>query len=177
MGRPASPPPSERASARSELAERRRAALKLATVGWSYDKIFREGGLGHTSRQAVYRDIKAAYKQALRDQTEAVEEHRAAELALIDQALVVAHRIMNTQHLAHNGGRIVQREVERPDGSTELVDVIDHGPNLAAAEKLIRFGESRRRLLGTDAPAKVEQQVDSTISYVVQVAPEELEQL
>lgn len=155
------------------MAERREATVRLSVKGWSYERIYREGGLGHNNTQSVYRDIKAALKQRVERQDLAVDEWRQKELALIDIALAKANEILESVHLAVANGRVVQRE----NDVGEYTDVIDQGPNLAAAQALIRMSESRRKLLGTDAPAKVQQQVESTISYVIQASPEELEQL
>ena len=51
--------------------------------------------------------------------------------------------------------------------------MLDDGPVVSAAATLMRIGESRRKLLGLDAPATAV--VDSTVRYeVVGVAPEDL---
>lgn len=89
---------------------------------------------------------------------------------VIDAALTKANEILEAVHLAVAGGRVVR------DEETDAA-IIDHGPNLAAAQALIRMSESRRKLLGTDAPAKTEVAVDQTIKYVVEATAEELEQL
>lgn len=141
----------------------------------TYDRIAVE--LGYASKQAAHKDVKAALAEALKRQDLAVDELRIKHTLLLDEALRVAHRIMNEQHLAHSAGRLVQREVEQPDGSVELVDVVDNGPNLAAADRLIKISESQRKLWGIDAPTKTEATIDATVGYVVAVAPEELDAL
>jgi hypothetical protein len=177
VGRGAAPAPQDRAAMRTLLAERRRAALRLNVLGWSYDRIAKESDLGYADRQAVYRDIKAGLAQAIKDQNIAAEALRAKHTLLLDEALQVAARIMSAEHVAHSGGRLVQREIEHPDGSVELIDVIDNGPNLAAARELRALSESQRKLWGIDAPTKTEATIDATVGYAVVVAPEELEQL
>jgi len=173
MGRGAAPAPNQTAAARAARAERRARACELSVAGWSYEKIYRESGLGYGSRQTVFRDVKAALLQKSREQDASAEIKRARELALLDEALVVAHRIMNAEHLAHSNGRLIKRELE--DGTD--VEVIDNGPNLAAADRLIKISESRRKLLGLDAPAKTEVTGDSTVTYKIEASPDELEQL
>lgn len=177
MARGAAPSGADTAAAKIALAERREKAVRLAVQGWSYERIRAEGGLGYGTRQAVYRDVKAALKEKIEEQGRAAAELRAKELMLIDDALNKAYEIMHTVHLAHGNGKVVRREVELQDGSTEWVEVIDQGPNLAAAERLIRFSESRRKLLGLDAPAKSEIEASGTISYVINAEPGELDAL
>lgn len=172
-----SPPlsPQDRVAQRQARAERRERAVRLSVAGWTYDQIAAE--LGYSSKQAAHRDVKAALADALKRQDLAVDELRTKHTLLLDEALQVAHRIMNQQHAAHSAGRLVQREIEHPDGSVELIDVIDNGPNLAAADRLVKISESQRKLWGIDAPTKTESTVEATIGYQVAVAPEELEQL
>jgi len=177
MGRGAAPAPKEQASAQVFRAQRRAEACRLNVAGWSMERIFREAGLGYTSKSQVGRDVKAALAEAIKEQNLAAEELRAKELMIIESALAEANRIMQKVHVAHGNGRIVRREVEQPDGSVTFEDVIDDGPNLAAADRLIRYSESRRKLLGLDAPAKISAEVDGTINYVINATPEELEQL
>lgn len=161
---------------RAERAVRRAKACRLAVAGWSYERIAAE--LGYNSRQAAWKDVSAALAEKMKEQDLAAGALRAKELALLDEALEVAHRIMNAEHLAHSNGRLIRREVEQEDGSVTLVDVIDNGPNLAAADRLIKVSESRRKLLGLDAPSKVEQATTGTVEYkITTVSPDELEQL
>lgn len=167
--------PQDRAAQQAERAARRERAVRLSISGMTYDRIAVE--LGYASKQAAHKDVKAALAEALKRQDLAVDELRIKHTLLLDEALRVAHRIMNEQHLAHSAGRLVQREVEQPDGSVELVDVVDNGPNLAAADRLIKISESQRKLWGIDAPTKTEATIDATVGYVVAVAPEELDAL
>lgn len=167
--------PGNRASNNAERAERRERAVRLSVSGMTYDQIAVE--LGYASKQAVHRDVKAALAQAIKSQNLAVEELREKHTRLLNEALEVAYRIMNEQHLAHGNGRLVRREVEQEDGSVELVDVIDNGPNLAAADRLVKISESQRKLWGIDAPAKVEALHEGTINYVINAEAGELDQL
>lgn len=165
-------PPQDRAAQMAARAERRDKAVKLAASGMTYVEVAKT--LGHNSPQAAHKDVKAALAERIKRQDLAVDELRAKHTALLDEALQVAHRIMNDQHLAHSAGRMVQRE----DPLTgELHDVIDNGPNLAAVDRLVKISESQRKLWGIDAPTKTETMLDATIGYHVAVAPEELEQL
>jgi hypothetical protein len=167
--------PQDRAAQQAARAVRRERAVRLSISGMTYDRIAVE--LGYASKQAAHKDVKAALAEALKRQDLAVDELRIKHTLLLDEALQVAHRIMNEQHIAHSAGRLVQREIEHPDGSVELVDVIDNGPNLAAADRLIKISESQRKLWGIDAPTRTEATIDATVGYAVAVTSEELEQL
>lgn len=167
--------PQDRAAQRAAQAARRDEAVRLAASGHTYVQV--AAALGYNSPQAAHKAVKAALAERLKRQDLAVDELRAKHTALLDEALREAHRIMNSEHLAHSAGRIVQKEVEQEDGSVKLVDVIDHGPVLAAADRIVKISESQRKLWGIDAPAKSEINLDATVGYQVAVAPEELEQL
>lgn len=93
-----------------------------------------------------------------------VDEWRAFELGRLDAALVrlngledAARQVLEREHITVNNGRIIVL-----DGSP----LPDDGPVLAAIDRLIkvedarqRNSESRRKLLGLDAPAKYDAQV------------------
>lgn len=93
-----------------------------------------------------------------------VDEWRAMELGRLDASLErlkgledAARRVLQREHITVNNGRIIVL-----DGSP----LPDDGPVLAAIDRLIkvedarqRNSESRRKLLGLDAPAKFDAQV------------------
>lgn len=128
--------------------------------------------LGYASRGAACKDVGIALKQLRAEQDEVAGEYRAIELARLDDALAVCHRILHEEHVAHSGGNIVYREI---DG--QLVPLADSAPSLAAADRIVKISESRRKLLGLDAPVKQEISADTTVHYVVGVEAAELEQL
>lgn len=168
------PSPEQRAAARLERAERDEKIARMAIAGATYETIGRRFGL---TTQGAHQVVKRKLAEMTKKRDLATEDLRSKELALLDEALVVAHQIMNKDHLAHGNGRVVTREVRLEDGSYETVDVLDDGPRLAAADRLIKISESRRKLLGLDAPAKQEIEQSGTISYVINAGPGELDQL
>lgn len=174
----AAPSPQDRAAMKAWRAERREIALRLSIAHWSYDRIVRERpDLGYNNRQSVHNDIKAALKEYRERQDLAAADLIAKQELLLGEAIAVAHEIMNTHHVAHGNGRVVRREIEQPDGSIIFEDVLDDGPRLAAANTLKALSESYRKLRGLDAPTKVSAEVDTTVNYVINATPEELEQL
>lgn len=164
--------PSARMANKIRLAERRDKACKLAVKGWTYDRIAKE--LGYNSRQAAHRDVKVALEQLMKEQHAAAGELQAVGVQRIENAIAAVIEVMESTHVAHSAGKIVQREDPK---TGELIDVIDHAPILSAAEVLRKLEESRRKLLGLDAPSRVEQKVDGTVSYQVAVEASEMEQL
>jgi hypothetical protein len=163
--------PDHRAAKRAEVAERRTKAIRLHLAGLTFQQIADQ--LGYSSRQVAGKDVARALEELKAEQHKAAEEWRAVELARLDQALAVAIRVMNEQHVAHSGGSIVMRVV---DG--EEVPVVDNGPSLAAVDRVVKISESRRKLLGLDAPAKQEIVQESTVHFaVVGVPAEELDAL
>lgn len=125
-------------------------------------------------------DIKAALKVAQAALAVEVEAWRARELAVLDEALEAAHEILHKHHLAVSNGKVVRRdtgEVDPETGEPVLEEVYDDGPRLAAAMHLVRFSESRRKLVGSDAPAKQEISGSTTVQYQVSLDAQEMEQL
>lgn len=99
-----------------------------------------------------------------------VDEYRALELARLDAALERLHhmeesvqQVMARKHITVNNGRVI-RILNNDSGEEEPVE--DDTFVLQAVDRLNRIEESRRktsesirRLLGLDAPTKVEAQV------------------
>lgn len=178
------PPPArqDRAAQRAERAERDEKILRGAIAGMTCQQLADKFGVGRSTANTI---VRRGLAELTKKRDIAAEDLRSKHIALLDEALAVAHEIMRKDHLAHGNGRIVRREIdnedgarERPDGTRyDLVDVLDDGPKLAAADRLIKISESQRKLLGLDAPDKVEQQIDGTVNYVINVEPGELDQL
>jgi aminoglycoside phosphotransferase (APT) family kinase protein len=80
---------------------------------------------------------------------ESAEEIRRVELDRLDELARTAWRVLYERHL-HIGmrGEIARH---RDTGAP----LLDDGPVLAAIDRLLTISESRRKLLGVDAPAKV----------------------
>lgn len=166
------PAPQDRLAAQAERAAQDAEACRLSATGYTYEQIAER--LGLPNRQAAYRAVKRVLDRRIKDGNVAVEQLRAKQDALLDEALKVATQIMHAQHLAVGNGRVVQKYNAETDTHE---DVYDSAPNLAAADRLIKISESRRKLHGWDAPAKQEISGTTTVAYQVSVAPDEMEQL
>lgn len=119
-------------------AERRQKALELRKQAQSYRAIAAELGI---SLGQAHDDVQTALAELAELEHASAAELRTMELERLDVLTVEAVRIMTTTHPYVSGGKV-------------LKDVADDGPKLAAIDRLLRISESRRKLLGLDAPAK-----------------------
>lgn len=155
----------------ASVAQRRQRALELEAAGWSRHDIAAE--LGITEAHLAV-DLQRARDFYVARQKEPIEELRAREITRLEKALKVANEILEREHIAHSNGRVVQYyDPERQ----EDVTLRDDAPRLAAIDRVVKISESLRKLLGADAPSKVETQVGGTVEYVVKVSQEELDQV
>jgi hypothetical protein len=157
---------------RAKIAVRRAEACRLRVAGYTYAQIAER--LGYSSEKFAQVDVKRALKVYVDLQQEPIEELRARELAALDGAQQVATEVMGRDHLAHSNGRVVMIEDEQ---TGEVSHVKDDGPKLAAIDRVVKISESRRKLLGQDAPSKVDTTVTGTTEYVIKIDAGEMEQL
>lgn len=154
--------PNQRTAKRAEVAQRRAEAVRLAAHGHTYQEI--ADRLGYPSRQTAQADVRRALAAYRADRDAAAEHYVDVSLVRLDEALRVAAEVMQRRHLAHSGGALVRYTDD--DGTEHTLE--DSGPRLAAAAKFVAFDESRRKLLGLDAPAasKVDLSVDAAPAAV-----------
>lgn len=149
-----------------DVAARRAAAARLKGEGKSYRAIAAELGIDvHTA----FDDVKAAVRSIVQPPAEEVVR---VELARLDDELLALDRleesvraVLEREHVTVSHGKVITLE-----GQTEPLR--DDGPVLQAVDRLMRIeeqrrrnGESRRKLLGLDAPAKT--QVSGGVSYEI----------
>jgi hypothetical protein len=120
------------------VAERRYKALELRQQGQSYRAI--SAALRISVGQA-HDDVKTVMIELAELTRDSAEVYRTMELERLDTLTVEAARIMMATHPLVSGGKVL-------DGLS------DDGPRLGAIDRLLRISESRRKLLGLDAPAK-----------------------
>jgi hypothetical protein len=120
-------------------AERRQQALILRKAGASYRAIGDRLGI---SEAQAHRDVQAALRALAELELSSAAEYRALELERLDGLLLEASRILRTEHPYVSGGKVLR-------------GLTDDGPKLAAIDRLLRISESRRKLLGLDAPQKI----------------------
>jgi hypothetical protein len=126
-----------------ETAQRDARAADLRSRNWSYRQIAKE--FGFASPNAAYMAVRRGLVDSVR---EPIEEARRLALERLDEMSRVAWSILKAEHFTvTTTGRIV----EHPTTGDPLRD---HGPMLAALDRLGKFEEARRKLLGLDAPVK-----------------------
>lgn len=136
-------------------AERDRKACELRVQGWTVqqvaDALF-NGNKGNASR-AISRTMKEIT-------LEPAEELLTTELLRLDRLIRETERVLQKHHVVVSHGRIMVD----PDSGEKLED---SGPVLAAIQTLKSLNESRRKLLGLDAPAQAKIQSNSKVEYII----------
>ncbi|MDA8322213.1 MAG: hypothetical protein M0030_20715 [Actinomycetota bacterium] len=140
--------------------ERDLRALELRRLNMTYAQIARE--MGWRSQAAAHQAVQRALADSV---AEPAAEVRQMELDRLDEIARVYRRVLARDHLVVADGRVVKL-----DGQP----LLDSGPLMQAAAGLLRVSESRRKLLGLDAPAKsrvqviTEDAIDEAIAQLTQ---------
>lgn len=136
------------AGTREDMAERRVKAFELRKVGYSYRQIGRALGV---SGKTAHADVQAVLAELAEQRIERAAEYVTMELERLDQLTLAAARVLQATHPFISGGKVVSRFTS--DGVP--IGLTDDGPRLQAIDRLLRISESRRKLLGLDAPTKI----------------------
>jgi hypothetical protein len=139
--------------------------LDLRRAGLNYREIARTVGLSVSN---VHGRVMRGLDRTRREPADALRELELARLDALQEALT---RVLGRAHVTVSGGKVVTTKGD--DG--QEVPLLDDGPTIAAAQALVRVQESRRRLLGLDAPARVDARVLSIDELDMQI--KELEAL
>jgi hypothetical protein len=146
---------------RIATAQRRADALQMRKDGKFFHEIAAE--LKYCSASAAAQDVQRALLLVV---TEPAAEVRALELMRLDELWVKAAEVLNRQHVTVSNGRIVRTETGEP--------LLDDAPVLAAIDRLLKIQERRAKLLGLDAPTKVEVLTIDAIDAAIRDAEAEL---
>jgi hypothetical protein len=138
----------------------------MAVDGYTYQQI--ADRLGYNSPQAAHKDVKAGLAPAIKARQEAAEELIEVQISRLEQLYRDARKIFEEFQTATTDDPVFGRD------GTPVAD-----QRLAAMDRMLKVGESLRKLVGADAPAKTESRttIDATVGYHVAVAPEELDAL
>lgn len=117
-------------------------AAQLRANGLTYQAIADQ--LDYSHRDLARRAVERALAATVREPT---DELRQLELIRLDALWVEAVKVMTTEHITVNNGRVIE-----VDG----VPLKDDGPTLSAIDRLLKIMERRAKLVGLDSPAKVE---------------------
>jgi hypothetical protein len=136
---------------RVDAALRDARAMELRAAGATFRQIADQLGVSvATAWKCVDRGLTATRQ-------EPGEKLHALERERLDRLQAQATAILRTRHVVIQGGRAVVDEQGRP--------YVDHGPTLAAIGQLVRLSESRRRLLGLDAPTRIDAKVSLQVAW------------
>lgn len=154
-----------------EGAEKDAAAADLRSKGYTYQRIADE--LGYSDKKNAWTSVQRCLKAVIEEPT---KEVLALELGRLDAELErlngledSVRAVLERKHITVSNGRIIK--LPNPDtGDEEPLE--DDGPVLQAVDRLLRIeesrrknGESRRKLLGLDAPAKT--QVSGGVTFEI----------
>jgi hypothetical protein len=117
-------------------------AAQLRANGQTYQAI--ADSLGYSHRDLARRAVERALAATVR---EPADELRQLELIRLDALWVEAVKVMTTDHITVNNGRVIE-----VDGAP----LKDDGPTLSAIDRLLKIMERRAKLVGLDSATKVE---------------------
>lgn len=130
--------------------ERDLIALEMRSAGRTWRVI--ADTLGYTDESNARRGV---YTILAETQAPTVNEARAEMVAQIDQLYGEAMKVLEARHLRINNGELVQVE----DENGQLVPVEDDAPVLRAIDTINQLMTQKARLLGLNAPAKIQAEV------------------
>ena len=137
-------------------AEQAARAYELRLAGATLREIGAELGICIATVHVRLRDHMAERVDPL------AEQYREMLLDQLDDLTARAYKILNANHIVVQHGKIVRDEDGNP--------LKDHGPVLAAIDRLIKINERRGRLTGADAAVKVDAQVHTVDPADIELA-------
>ena len=168
-------PESAASARRVHVAQRRGKALKMRAAGASYDEILAamphdptNPHVGYKTRSALIQDIRRALMLTV---SEPAADLRALEAERLDLLWRRAMQVLTRTHIAVSHGKIVYTTDER--GNEKPLS--DDAPVLAAIRELRQISESRRDLLGLDAPRVVQVVSDDALDEEIKRLSAELD--
>ena len=129
-------------------AERDRKAVQLRSRGQAYQQISDELGYGHSSnaRRAVKKILDGIV-------VEGRDEAIKIELDGLDMMTRAVFEVLEAKHYVVSDGRIVHLgDKDDPDRR----ELLDDAPVLQAVDRLLKIADRRAKLLGLDAPKRIE---------------------
>jgi hypothetical protein len=147
-----------RAERQAAAGRRRAQVVQLRLAGASFEEIGGQLGVSDTRAHQLWAD---ALQRTVK---EPADQQRMLELQRLDQLQAAATAVLQATHHVIQGAKVVADDQGRP--------YVDHGPILAAVNTLVRVMERRARLLGLDAPARVDARLDGTLTSVSAVDQE-----
>jgi hypothetical protein len=142
---------------RAEVAARRAKAVALRSQGQTWQAI--ADALGYADRAAAHKDVTRALDANRAELAETTEHHRALALERLDALSRATVTVLERLHVVVSHGRIIRDDDGKP--------LRDDGPELAAVARLIDIEQRRARLLGLDAPQRLDATTAGTVRYEI----------
>lgn len=155
--------------------ERRAKNIALRSSGMLFSAIAAE--LGYADRHAARQDFIRGLESRKAELGEEAATFVAGELEKLDEWERAANKVLASRHLMVSHGKVIWApqtadgvygadeldEDGNPVGAT-YVPLEDAAPVLAAIDRLVKIGESRRKLLDIDPPSKARVEVTNVDS-------------
>jgi hypothetical protein len=143
-----------------ETAQRDAEIASLRGTGMTYQQIADRLGV---SKQSAHEGFRRALRDAVRQPT---QEAIGLELDRLDVLWRTAITIMASKHIVSQNGRVVRGDDGQP--------IEDPGPRLAAIDRALRIMERRARLIGLDAPVRVDARISDSLDAEIERLAAEL---
>jgi hypothetical protein len=133
---------------RATIAARRAKLVEYRRKKIPYGQFYEE--LGYSSVNEARKDFTRALEESIAAQHGSVEVYREEQLHELEFLAEEAHRVLATTHyvVTPSGKIALDPETQQP--------LIDHGPILAAIDRLVKILDRVAKLRGLDAPARLE---------------------
>lgn len=144
------------AAREAQIYERCRDAIRLKNQGFTYAEIAPLVGFpsAGAAQRAVHRHLQRLKRESLKD----VDEAREAILQELADLRATLQLILERDHVhVSASGKIVRDDNGEP--------LIDDGPTMQAADRILKIIERKTKLLGLDAPQKVESDVQVNYTF------------
>jgi hypothetical protein len=143
-----------------ETAAKESQACHLRATGLSFDQI--ATALGYNDRAAAFKAVQRGYASV---RHEGADELRVVERERHNLIVTKLWEIVDTDHVAHNNGRIVLDLDGRP--------ILDNGPKIAALNALLKASERLAKREGLDAPTQLSvSTIDSIDAQIIELERE-----
>jgi hypothetical protein len=130
------------------IAERRTKLVTYRRQKRPYHEIYEE--LGYATPSAASKDFCRALQESIANQDAEVEVYREEQLIELEYLAEEIHKIFRAEHfLVSVGGKLVPHPVTGDP-------LPDRGPNLAAADRLLKINAQVAKLRGLDQSIKIE---------------------
>jgi hypothetical protein len=158
-----------------EAAERRQRAAEMRSKGATWKQVADEYFRGNTGN--AWAGVKQFWTEQPR---ETVEEIRSMMVAKIEDLEAEVRAVMARKHYLISEGHIVRHHGDDCDRGPRCgcPAVEDDEPIYRGVDRVRQLVETQLKLIpGLAAATKVESTGESTVTYVIQAEPSELEQL